>query len=79
MRQAAVYAKDVEEPTVKGLGIRMNKVQVLNEKDCIRVKPREWLDLKAWREINDILRVDGFSWLSNGKDSCWIKVQETAP
>ncbi len=75
MRQAAVYAKDVQqEPIVKGLGIRVTKIRILNEKDCIKIRPKEWLDLKSWREINDIVRAQGFSWLSNGKDSCWIKV-----
>jgi len=44
------------------------------EKDCIKMKPKEWLDKKDWREIHDILRVQGFNWLANGKDSCWIKV-----
>jgi hypothetical protein len=29
---------------------------------------------KEWREIHDILRVQGFNWLANGKDSCWIKI-----
>ncbi|MEP0824001.1 MAG: DDE-type integrase/transposase/recombinase [Nitrososphaera sp.] len=75
MRQAAVYGKEVQqEPIVKGLGIRANKVQVLNESDCIKVKPRTWLDKKDWREIHDILRVQGFNWLANGKDSCWIRM-----
>jgi hypothetical protein len=41
-----------------------------------KVKAKEWLDLKNWREINDILRVQGFSWVSQGKDSCWIKINE---
>ena len=58
MRQAAVHAKETKtEPLVKGLGIRINKIAILNEKDCIKLKPREWLDLKMWREINDIVRV----------------------
>jgi hypothetical protein len=74
MRQAAVYAKDVQEPTVKGLGIRANKVQILNEGDCIKVKPLGWMEKKDWREIHDILRVQGFNWLANGKDSCWIRM-----
>lgn len=75
MRQAAVYSREVtQEPIVKGLGIRVNKIQILYECDCIRVKQKEWLDLKSWREINDILRVQGFNWLTNGKDSCWIKM-----
>lgn len=74
MRQAAIHAKQSEPaPILKGLGIRANKVQVLYEEDCIKVKPNTWLDRKDWREIHDILRVQGFNWLSNGKDSCWAR------
>lgn len=74
MRQAAIHARDApKEPIVKGLGIRANKIVILNEKDCIKIKARTWLDKKDWREIHDILRVQGFNWLANGKDSCWIK------
>lgn len=59
---AAVYAKDVQqEPIVKGLGIRANKVQILNESDCIKVKAKSWLDKKDWREIYDILGVQGLT------------------
>jgi len=76
MRQAAIYANEVQqEPIVKGLGIGLNKIVILNEKDCIKTKARTWLDKKDWREINDILRVQGFNWLANGKDSCWIKMR----
>lgn len=74
MRQAAVYVKDVQEPTVKGLGIGLQKLLIINEKDSFKIKPKLWLDKKDWREINDILRVQGFNWLANGKDSCWIKM-----
>ncbi|HEV8404574.1 MAG TPA: hypothetical protein VGQ13_01580 [Nitrososphaera sp.] len=75
MRQGAMHQKETKiEPVAKGLGIRINKLIILNEKDCIKLKPKEWLDLKAWREINDILRAQGFSWLGNGKDSCWIRM-----
>lgn len=75
MRQAAIHNKDASvEPFVKGLGIRLNKIVILNEKDCIKIKPTSWLDNKDWREIHDILRVQGFSWLANGKDSCWINM-----
>lgn len=74
MRQAAVYGKEVQqEPVVKGLGIRINKVLIVNESDCIKVKPKGWMEKKEWREIHDILRVQGFNWLANGRDSCWIK------
>lgn len=59
---AAVCAKDVQqEPIVKGLGIRANKVQILNESDCIKVKAKSWLDKKDWREIYDILGVQGLT------------------
>ena len=75
MRQAAIHAKEApKEPIVNGLGIRANKIVILNEKDCIKIKARTWLDRKDWREINDILKVQGFNWLANGKDSCWIKM-----
>jgi hypothetical protein len=53
---------------------RENMLIILNEKDCIKIKARTWLDKKDWREIHDILRVQGFNWLANGKDSCWIKM-----
>jgi len=56
MRQAASHAKDSEkEPLVRGLGISIMKVNILNEKDCVKVRPKSWLDKKDWREIHDIL------------------------
>ncbi len=75
MRQAAAYSKEISQvPIVKGLGIRGNKLNMMHEGDCIKIKPRVWLDRKEWREINDILRVQSFSWLASGKDSCWIRM-----
>lgn len=56
------------------LGKRVQHVNIVNEKDCIKVKPKGWLDKQIWKEINDILRVHQFAWLSNGRDSCWIKM-----
>jgi len=56
------------------LGKRIKKVSISNEGDYIKVIPNGWIDKKIWREINDILRLSGFSWLSNGKDSCWMKL-----
>lgn len=55
------------------LGKRIKKVTISNEGDCIKVIPKGWIDKNIWREINDILRLSEFSWLSNGKDSCWLK------
>jgi putative transposase len=57
------------------LGFRVQYVEISNEKDSIKVKPKGWLDKQIWKEINDILRVHQFAWVSNGKDSCWIKMQ----
>lgn len=55
------------------LGKRIEKVSISNEKDCIKVYCKGWVEKQTWREINDILRINGFAWLSNGKDSCWLK------
>jgi hypothetical protein len=74
MRLAALHRKEVAvEPTLKGLD-RMNNVVILNERDCIKVRPKMWLAKEKWTEINDILRVQGFGWLPKGRDSCWIKM-----
>lgn len=71
MRQAALKKKP--EMYVKALGIRANKIQIIHENDNVKIKPKEWLDKKNWREINDILRVQDFKWFGDGKESCWIK------
>lgn len=59
---------------VNNLGKRIKKVTIVNEGDSIKVTPRSWIQKNTWREINDILRLYEFSWLSNGKDSCWLKM-----
>ena len=58
---------------VNNLGKRIKKVTIVNEGDSIKVSPRGWIDKQIWREINDILKLHKFAWLSNGKDSCWLK------
>lgn len=55
------------------LGKRIEKVELVNEKDCIRVIPKGWINKKTWREINDILNFNGFGWLSSDKGGYWIK------
>lgn len=59
---------------VNNLGKRIKKVTIVNEGDCIKVTPKAWIDKSIWREINDILKLYQFSWLSNGRDSCWMKL-----
>ena len=76
IREKALEQEIQQQPVVKGLGIRANKVQVVNESDCIKVRPKNWMDKKDWREIHDILRVKGFNWLADGKDSCWIMMSQ---
>lgn len=56
------------------LGKRIEKVTIVNEKDSIKITCKGWMEKQTWREINDILKLSGFSWLSNGKDSCWLKL-----
>jgi len=72
MRLAALQ-KTKTEPFIFELGIRVHKVEILHKDDSIEIRPKGWLDKKNWREINEILTKHGFSWFSNGKDSCWIK------
>ena len=59
---------------VNNLGKRIRKVTIVNEGDSIKVTPKAWIDKSVWREINDILKLHEFGWLSNGKDSCWMKL-----
>ena len=63
-----------ESNFITHLGKRINKVSIINEGDCIKVISKGWIDKAIWREINDILKLSDFSWLSNGKDSCWMKL-----
>jgi transposase-like protein len=58
------------------LGKRIEKVNIIHEKDCISVKPKTWIDRAVWRQINDILAINGFAWLENGKESEWIKLKQ---
>ena len=58
---------------VNNLGKRIKKVTIVNEGDSIKITPKMWIDKKVWREINDILKLHEFGWLSSGKDSCWLK------
>jgi len=53
---------------------RIEKVHIVNEKDSIKISTKGWIDRQVWREVNDILRLNGFSWLPNGLDSCWLKL-----
>jgi hypothetical protein len=78
MRLAAVHDKEaITEPTIKGLGDRINNVTILNERDCIKVKPKMWLEREKWAEINGILRMQRFGWLPKARNSCWIRLMQS--
>ncbi len=57
----------------KQLRKRIEHVNIVDEKDCTKVIPRTWIKKQTWREINDILRLNGFTWLANGRNGCWIR------
>jgi transposase-like protein len=58
------------------LGKRADCLTIIREKDCISVKLESWIPKPVWREINDILFINGFHWIENGADSKWIKLRE---
>ncbi len=72
-QSAAASILEPEEKFKAALGKRLEKVEVIDENDCIKVKPKTWLGKEQWKEINNILRTFDFAWLSNGKDSLWLK------
>ncbi len=47
---------------------------IVNESGSIKIIPKGWIDKSVWREVNDIVKLHEFSWLSNGKDSCWLNL-----
>lgn len=76
VKAATASQKDTrpEMFVINQLGKRYQNLDVVNEKDCIKFKQKRWMEKQEWREVNDLLRVNGFSWLSNGRDSCWIRM-----
>ena len=69
-RHVSTHRDDV----LAGLGIDLtSKLEVYTKNGELRVKTKEWLGKDNWRVVNKYLKQDGFSWLSNGKDSYWSK------
>ena len=58
------------------LGERVNLVSIVTETDSIWVIPKAWIEKRIWREINDILGLNGFVWVPNGRHGCWIKADD---
>ena len=53
------------------LGDRVNHIRIATGTDVIKVKPTGWIEKQTWREINDILRLNGFCWMANGRNGFW--------
>ncbi|MFZ0897424.1 MAG: hypothetical protein WAZ77_23210 [Candidatus Nitrosopolaris sp.] len=51
-------------------------MNIFRERDCISVKSKTRIGKPVWKEINDILTVNGFAWLENGKESEWINMKQ---
>jgi hypothetical protein len=74
---AETNARTKKECNIKPqLGKGAEYIDIKKEDDCISVKPKLWLPKPLWREIDDILSVNGFHWLENGKESQWIKMKQ---
>jgi len=58
------------------LGERAKDVVYAKTQDSDTFKPKRWFDREERKEINDILRTFGYAWLSQGKDSLWLKPTE---
>ena len=71
IKQATAPKKEYD--IIPQLGNRIELVEIINENDCVRVVQKKWIKKGIWRQINDILRLNGFVWLSYGEDSCWFK------
>ena len=56
---------------VSALKDRTQYVNIDNNGERIRVTQKCWLDKKVWREINDILSLYGFEWISNEGRGFW--------
>jgi len=61
-----------KEPIKQAVGNHANEVETTKEKYCVQIKPGKRLG-DSWKEINGTLKTFGFSWLSQGKDSLWLK------
>lgn len=42
------------------LGKRVELLNIIDDKDSISVMTKSWIDKHIWREINDILSINGF-------------------
>jgi hypothetical protein len=74
--QAKEQTKIEEYALEPQLRKRIDYIDIKPEVDCISIRPKRWLPKPIWREINDILFVNDFSWLENGKKSQWIKLKQ---
>jgi len=58
------------------LGERVNYIRFVQGTFVLKVEPIGWIEKETWREINDILRLNGFCWMTNGRNGFWGKQLE---
>ncbi len=78
INQGAIASKLAPDEKFKAaLGKRLEKVVVIYEESCIKVRPKHLMPSKEWKEITKILQTFNFLWVSNGKGSYWVKEKTT--
>lgn len=73
IKSLIVKSTEYEYDYEKQLGRRIDLVEILEDEYCIRVVPKGFIKKQKWREINDILWLNGFSWVQNGQRGSWIR------
>ena len=58
---------------IRGLAKHRENLVITNERRGMTIRQRAWMKKEDWNDINQVLRSNGFRWISNAKDSCWIK------
>ena len=73
IKSLIVKSTECEYDYEKQLGRRIDLVEIFEDEYCVRVVPKGFIKKQKWREINDILWLNGFSWVQNGQMGSWIR------
>lgn len=65
-----------DDKLIKLLGRYHEKVTIFSNANHISIRQKKWLKRDEWSDLNEILKANSFTWSSNGKESCWIKVDD---
>jgi len=67
----------IQRKFVSALGTRIQHLSIIEEKNCLKIKPKTWLQRELWKEVTNILRVYGFVWVNDGRESLWLKMMSS--